>query len=199
MSALVTVVAGGALRASDPVLTVAAVAAVVVLLTWYARLHADDGHPAFGLTNPAAAVTLTVVGRRPWSTLLPDLTAHTLGAVLGGLGAYALADSWGNPLIYDADDLVVAGVGGAVVGLLVAWTSLALDAGGPDALSAAPVVVAGGLLPLGLIGAFSPAVLVGLATANLIGWAVALVAAGSGLLASAVGAWLVGLLLPTEA
>lgn len=196
VSALLTVVAAASLRASDPTLAVLAVAAVTVLLTWYARLHADEDHPSLGLVNPAAATTLAAVGRRSWSTLLPNWTAHALGAVLGGLGAQALGSRWGDPLIFDADDLVVAGVGAAIVGVLVAWTTLAIDASGPDALAAVPVAAAGGILPLGLVGTFSPSVVLGLATADLLSWDVALVAAGSALLAAAVGGWIVGLLLP---
>lgn len=198
MSALLTVVTAAALRASDPVLTVLAASAVTVLLTWYARLHADDDHPAIGLVNPASATTLAAVGRRSWSTLLPTWTAHVVGAVLGGVAALGLGDRWGDPLLFDADDLVIAGVGAAVVGLVGAWATLALDASGPDALAAVPVVVAGGVLPLGLIGAFSPSVVLGLAAADLLAWDVALVAAGSGLLAAAVGGWIVGLLLPAS-
>ncbi|MGB9011588.1 MAG: hypothetical protein WCB95_01840, partial [Aeromicrobium sp.] len=76
MSALITIVTAAALRASDPALAVIAVAAVTVLLTWYARLHADDDHPVLGLANPASATTLAAVGRRSWSTLLPTWTAH---------------------------------------------------------------------------------------------------------------------------
>lgn len=198
LSAVTTFVTAAALRASDPALAVLAVAALTVLLTWYARLHADADHPALELVNPAAATTLAAVGRRGWATVLPVCTAHVVGAILGGAGALALADRWGTPLIFDADDLVVAGAGAAVVGLLVAWTTLALDASGPDALAGIPVVVAGGILPLGLVGAFSPAVVLGLATADLIAWDVALVAAGAGLAAAVVGGWIVGLLLPAS-
>ncbi|MGB9012036.1 MAG: hypothetical protein WCB95_04115, partial [Aeromicrobium sp.] len=97
---------------------------------------------------------------------------------------------------FDADDHVIAGVGAAIVGLVGAWSTLALDASGPDALAAVPVAVAGGILPLGLIGTFSPSVVLGLAAADLLAWDVALVAAGSGLLAAAVGGWIVGFLIP---
>lgn len=197
LSALTTFVAAAALRASDPTVAVLAVAAVTVLLTWYARLHTDENNPALGLVNPAAATTLAAVGRRSWATVLPVCTAHVVGAVLGGAAALGLADRWGTPLIFDADDLVVAGVGAAVVGLLVAWTTLALDASGPDALAAVPVLVAGAILPLGLVGAFSPAVVLGLAAADLLTWDVALVAAGAGIVAAAVGGWAIAFLLPT--
>ena len=197
MSALLTVVTAAALRASDPTLAVVAVAALTVLLTWYARLHVDGDSPAIGLVNPAWATTLAAVGRRSWATLLPLWTAHVLGAVLGGVAALGLGERWGDPLIFDADDLVIAGVGAAVVGLVGAWSTLALDASGPDALAAVPVAVAGGVLPLGLVGAFSPSVVLGLAAADLLAWDVALVAAAAGLLAAAVGGWIIGFLLPT--
>lgn len=197
-SALLTVVTAGSLRAADATLAVLAVAALTVLLTWYARLHTTDAHSGVGLVNPAAATTLAAVGRGSWSTILPVYAAHVVGAVLGGLGALGLGDRWGEPLVFDADDVVVAGAGAAVVGLVVAWTTLALDAGGPDALGAVPVAVAGGLLPIGLLSAFSPAIALGLAAADLLSWEIALVAAGSGLLAAAVGGWIVGFLLPAD-
>jgi|SRR5664279_3186975 hypothetical protein len=196
MSALTTFVTAMALRAADATLAVLTVASLTVLLTWYARLHTDDEHPSLGLVNPASATTLAAVGRRSWATMLPILTGHGLGAVVGGLAALGLADQWGDPLIFDADSVLVAGVGAAVVGFLVAWATLALDASGPDALAAVPVVVAGGIMPLGLVGAFSPAVVVGLAAADLLTWDIALVAAGAGLAAAAVGGWVVGFLIP---
>jgi len=54
------------------------------------------------------------------------------------------------------------------------------------------------VLPLGLIVAFQPAAVIGLATADLVPWDVALVAAGAVLVASAIGAYAVSLLVPQE-
>ncbi|KRC63981.1 hypothetical protein ASE12_03935 [Aeromicrobium sp. Root236] len=198
LSALITLVSALALRAADATLAVAAVAAVAVLFTWYAQLHSTDERSALGLANPAAVLTLAVVGRRPWATILPALAAHTVGAVLGGLAALGLDDRLGDTLVFTQPGLVVAAVGAAVVGLIGAWTTLSVDGGGPEALSGIPAIVGGAVLPLGLLAVFQPAAVIGLATADLVPWDVALVAAGTTLLASIVGAYAVTALVPHE-
>ncbi len=197
-SALLTLTAAMALRAADATLAVAAVAAVAVLFTWYAQLHSTDERGTLGLANPASAVTLAVVGRRPWATLLPVLAAHTIGAVIGGFGALAIDDRLGETLVFTQPDLVVTAVGAALIGLVGAWATLSVDGGGHEALGVIPVLVGGAVLPLGLIVAFQPAAVIGLATAGLVPWDVALVAAGAVLAASAVGAYAVSLLVPQE-
>ncbi|MFC5678528.1 hypothetical protein [Aeromicrobium endophyticum] len=196
MSALTTLVAAMALRAAEATLAVVAVAAVAALLTWYAQLHSSDDESALGLANPAASVTLAAVGRRPWSTLLPEIAAHLVGGVLGGLAAMGLEDQLGDTLVLSAPGLVLAGAGSAVVGLIVAWTTLAIDAGGPEATAAVPVLVGGAALPLGLLTAFQPAAVMGLATAGILPWDVALVAAGAAMAGAVVGAYAVSLLVP---
>lgn len=198
VSALMTLVAAMALRAADATLAVAAVAVVAVLFTWYSQLHSGEEQSSIGLANPAATVTLAVVGRHPWSTVLPTLAAHVVGAVLGGLLALVLEDRLGDTLLFATPGLVLAGTGGAVVGLIGAWATLAIDAGGPEAGAAIPAIVSGAVLPLGLLTAFHPAAVVGLATAGLMPWDVALVAAGSVVAASLVGAYVVSLLVPAE-
>lgn len=197
-SALLTLTAAMALRAADATLAVAAVAAVAVLFTWYAQLHSTEERGTLGLANPASAVTLAVVGRRPWGTLLPVLAAHTIGAVGGGFVALALEGKLGETLVFTQPDLVVAAAGAALIGLLGAWATLSIDGGGTEALGAVPVVVGGAILPLGLLAAFQPAALLGLATAGLVPWDVALVAAAVVLTASAAGAYTVSLLVPQE-
>lgn len=197
-SALLTLTAAMALRAADATLAVAAVAAVAVLFTWYAQLHSTEERGTLGLANPASAVTLAVVGRRPWGTLLPVLAAHTIGAVGGGFVALALEGKLGETLVFTQPDLVVAAAGAALIGLLGAWATLSIDGGGTEALGAVPVVVGGAVLPLGLLAAFQPAALLGLATAGLVPWDVALVAAAVVLTASAAGAYTVSLLVPQE-
>lgn len=198
MSATLTLVTAMALRAADATLAVVAVAALVVLLTWYAQLHSTDEHSAAGLVSPASAVALAVVGRRPWATLLPAVVAHVVGGVVGGLAALGLDDRLGDTLVFAEPGLVLAGVGAAVVGVIGAWATLAVDGRGPEALSAVPVAVGGAVLPIGLLAVFQPAVVMGLATASLVPWDVALVAAAAALVASAIGAYAVSALVPTE-
>lgn len=198
MSATLTLVTAMALRAADATLAVVAVAALVVLLTWYAQLHSTDEHSAAGLVSPASAVALAAVGRRPWATLLPAVVAHVVGGVVGGLAALGLDDRLGDTLVFAEPGLVLAGVGAAVVGVIGAWATLAVDGRGPEALSAVPVAVGGAVLPIGLLAVFQPAVVMGLATASLVPWDVALVAAAAALVASAIGAYAVSALVPTE-
>ncbi len=197
-SALLTLTAAMALRAADATLAVAAIAAVAVLFTWYAQLHSTEERGTLGLANPASAVSLAVVGRRPWGTLLPVLAAHTIGGVLGGLAALALEDRLGDTLVFTQPSLIVTAVGAALVGLIGAWATLSVDGGGHEAASAVPVLVGGAVLPLGLFVAYQPAAVIGLATAGLVPWDVALVAAASVLAASIVGAYAVSLLVPQE-
>ncbi len=198
LSAILTLTAAMALRAADATIAVAAVAAVAVLFTWYAQLHSTDERGTLGLANPASAVTLAVVGRRPWSTLLPVLAAHTIGAVLGGLAALALDDRLGDTLVFTQPGLIITAVGATLVGLVGAWATLSVDGGGHEGLSAVPVIVGGAVLPLGLFTVFQPAAVIGLATAGLVPWDVALVAAGAVLVASGIGAYVVSLLVPQE-
>lgn len=198
MSAIITLVSAMALRAADATLAVVAVAALAILLTWYAQLHATEEHSAAGLANPAAAAALAVVGRRPWSTLLPVLVAHVVGGVLGGLAAAALDDQLGETLIFADPSLALACTGAALVGLLGAWATLGVDGGGPVALAGAPVVIGAAIVPLGLVAVFQPAATIGLATAGLLPWDVALAAAGITMIAAMVGAVAVSLLVPAD-
>jgi hypothetical protein len=198
LSALLTLLSALALRAADATLAVAAVAAVAVLFTWYAQLHSSDERSTLGLANPAAVLTLAVVGRRPWATILPALAAHTVGAVVGGFAALALDDRLGDTLVFTQPGLVVAAVGAAIVGVIGAWTTLSIDGGGPEALASIPAIVGGAVLPLGLLTVFQPAAVIGLATAGLVPWDVAGVAAGTTLVASIAGAYAVTLLVPHE-
>lgn len=197
-SAITTLVAAFALRAADATLAVVAIAAVAVLFTWYAQLHTTDERSGAGMVNPASAVALAVVGRGPWSTLLPTVAAHAVGGVIGGLLALTLDDRLGDTLVYADPGLVVAGVGAALVGLIGAWATLSVDGGGPEALAGVPAVVGGAVLPLGLLTVFHPAAVIGLATAGLVPWDAALVAAGATLLAAVVGAYAVSVLVPGE-
>jgi glycerol uptake facilitator-like aquaporin len=198
LSALTTLVAAMALRAADATLAVAAVAAVAVLFTWYAQLHSTAEQSSVGLSNPAATVALAVVGRRPWATVLPAVAAHVVGAVAGGLLALVLDDQLGDTLVFTDPGLALTAVAAVLVGVLGAWTTLSIDGGGPEALAAVPTVVGGAILPLGLLTVFHPAAVIGLATAGLVPWDVALVAAGAALVGAAVGAFTASVLVPVD-
>lgn len=197
-SALITFVTAMALRAAEATLAVLAVAAVAVLLTWYVQLHATEEQSSVGLANPASAVTLAVVGRHPWSTLLPTVVAHVVGAVIGGLAALGLEGQLGETLVFAEPRLGLAAAGAALVGLIGAWATLSVDGGGPEAFAGAPVVLGGAILPVGLVAVFHPAAVIGLATAGLLSWDVALVAAATTLLTAAIGGYLVSLVVPAE-
>ena len=83
-----------------------------------------------------------------------------------------------------------------VVGLVASWTFLAIDGGAPAAWWSAPVLLAAATLSIVLAAVVSPAVVVGLATAGLVGWPVALTAAGGVLAGAAGGVFAAGLAAP---
>jgi hypothetical protein len=193
LAAITTFVAALALRAPDATLAVLAVAAVTVLTTWLAALHTTEEESGIALTSPAAAVTLTLVGRRSPTFLLPLIAAQVLGAVLGGLAALGLDDSLGGSLVWSEPTRVVSGVVVAVLAILAAWVLLAIDGGEHAAWAAVPPVLAGASLGVGLAVALNPAAVLGLATAGLVSWTIAGIAAGAGLVASAIGAYAITL------
>lgn len=197
-SALTTLVAAMALRAADATLALIAVAAVTVLLTWYAQLHSSPERSSVGLANPASVLVLAVVGRRPWATVLPAIAAHLVGGVLGGLLATVLEDELGETLVFADPSVALTATGAVVVGLIGAWATLSIDGGGPEAFAAVPVAVGGGVLPVGLLAVFHPAAVIGLATAGLVPWDIALVAAAATTAAGVVGAYGVSWLVPAE-
>jgi hypothetical protein len=198
LAAITTFVAALALRAPDATLAVLAVAAVAVLTTWVATLHTTEDESGLSLASPAAAVTLALVGRRSPGFLLPIIAAQVVGAVLGGLGALGLDDRLGGSLVWAEPTRVVTGVVVGVLAILAAWVLLAIDGGEHAAWAAGPPVIAGASLGVGLAVALNPAAVLGLATAGLLSWTTAGIAAVAGLIASAVGAYAITLVTPEE-
>lgn len=197
-SAVITATTLAALRAADATLTVAAVAAVTALVAWLAALHTTEESCGLAATGPLAAVALGVVGRAPWAGFLPLLAAQAVAAVAVGAGAAALDGQLGPTLVTADPGLVTAAVAGVLVGLLSSWVVLAVDGGGPAALTVVPPVVAGAAGPIGLVLVLHPAALAGLATAGVLPWDAVGVAAATGLLAAAAGAWVIAWLVPTD-
>lgn len=196
--AVLTFTTALALRAGDATSTVLASAAVLIVIGWYASLDATEDQSGLALIGPAHALVAALVGRQAWTGVLPLVAAQVVGAVAGGALALTLDDRWG-PLAVDASPtVVVAAVVGLLVGVLTAWTVLAADGDGPVALLAAPTLVAGAVAPLTLIGLAQPAVIVGLATADLVPWEVAGAGAGAALAAATIGAYIVPALLPAD-
>ena len=198
LAAITTFVAALALRAPDATLAVLAVAAVAVLTTWVATLHTTEEESGLALTSPAAAVTLSLVGRSGAGFLLPIIAAQVVGAVLGGLAALGLDDRLGGSLVWTEPTRVVTGVVVAVLAILAAWVLLAIDGGEHAAWAAVPPVIAGASLGVGLAVALNPAAVLGLATAGLLSWTTAGIVAGAGIVASALGAFAITLVTPAE-
>ena len=113
--------------------------------------------------------------------------------MLGGLAALGLDDRLGGSLVWAEPTRVVTGVVVAVLAILAAWVLLAIDGGEHAAWAAVPPVLAGASLGVGLAVALNPAAVLGLATAGLLSWTTAGIAAGAGLIASAVGAYAITL------
>ncbi len=195
--AIVTLAAIAALRATDPVLTVAVVALVVVLLTWFAALAGDDDASRMDATGTLSGLTLAIVGRSPWANLLPVLAVQAVVAVAIGAAANALADQLGPTLVIGEPSLAAAAIAAALAGIVTAWVVLAIDGTAPAALAGVPVVVAGGVGPIALVVVFHPAATLGLATAGLLPWDVAAIAVASSAVGSVIGAYAVSTLLPT--
>jgi glycerol uptake facilitator-like aquaporin len=198
LAAITTFVAALALRAPDATVSVLATAAVAVLVTWIAALHTTEEESGLALSNPAAAVTLALVGRQSTSFVLPIIAAQVVGAVLGGLAALGLDDRVGGSLVWSEPSRVGTGVVVAVLAILAAWVVLAVDGGEHPAWAAAPPLLAGASLGVGLAMALNPAAVIGLATAGLLSWTTAGIAAGAGLIASAIGAYAITLVTPAE-
>lgn len=192
-----TLSAGLALRAGDTLTAVIAVAATVALLAWFAGLHGTDKESGLPLLSSAAAVGLTLTGRRSLATLLPLVVAQVVGSVLAGLALLALATvETGGTLVWDTPALPWLAAAGVLVGLVTSWAVLAIDGGEHAGWLVVPTVLAGATLNVVLVAAVLPAALVGLATAGLVAWVPALVSAGTVLVGSAAGVYVVALVVP---
>ena len=197
-SAVLTFSSALALRAPDATVAVAAVALVTAFVTWLAALHSTDDTSGLPLSSPAAAVTLAAVRRTPAAGLLPLFAAQVVGAVAAGFAALGVDRQLGGALTWTDPAPVAVVVGVGFLGLLASWAVLAVDGGENAAWAGLGPVVTASTLGVGLAAALNPAVVVGLATAGIIGWITAGIAAGVGLVAAFVGAYVIGILTPVE-
>lgn len=197
-AALTTFVVALSLRAPDATVALLAVAGITVLITWFAGQHSTDEESGLALANPASAVALTLVGRSNSATILPLIASQLIGAVVGGFAALGLDSKLGDTLIWSEPPLLTTGIVVGVLGIVATWLIFAIDQHVSEAYAAIPPLITGASLPLSLGSALNPAVVVGLAIANLISWDVASVAALAGLLAAAVGAYTVNVISPTD-
>lgn len=188
-----------ALRAPDATVAVAAIALITAFVTWLAALHSTEDASGLALANPASAVTFSVVRRFKAASLLPIVAAQVLGCVGGGFAALGLERHLGGSLAWVDPSPIAIGVAVAVLGIVAAWVTLAVDGGESAAWSAVGPVLSSSALGVGLAAALNPAVIVGLATAGAVGWPTAGIAAGVGLVAAAAGAYLIDWVAPTDA
>jgi glycerol uptake facilitator-like aquaporin len=189
LAALTTFVAALALRAPDATVAVLAVAAMAVVVTWLAGQHTTEDESGLALTSPAAALALALVGRANRATLLPLIAAQVVGAVLGGLAANGLDSRLGDTLVFTAPGRLVTGIVVGVLAIIGTWILFAIDGAVNEAYAVVPPILAGAALSLGFTTALNPAVIVGIATASLVPWTVALIAAGAGLVGAVIGAY----------
>lgn len=197
-AALTTFVVALSLRAPDATVALLSVAGITVLVTWFAGQHSTEEESGLALANPASAVALTLVGRSSTVTILPLIAAQLVGAVIGGFAALGLDSQLGETLIWSEPKLLATGITVGVLGILATWLLFAIDAQISEAYAAIPPLLVGAALPLSLGSALNPAVILGLATADLISWDVALVAALAALLASVIGAYTANVISPIE-
>lgn len=197
-AALSTFVVALSLRAPDATVALLAVAGITVLVTWLAGQHSTEEESGLALANPASAVALTLVGRSSSATILPLVAAQLVGAVVGGFAALGLENKLGQTLIWSEPRLLPTGIAVGVLGILATWLLFAIDSQLSEAYAAIPPLLAGASLPLSLGSALNPAVILGLATADLISWEVALVAALAGLVSAVIGAYTINVISPTD-
>jgi glycerol uptake facilitator-like aquaporin len=187
-----------ALRAPDATVAVLATAGVIAFVTWLSALHSTEETSGLSLSNPATALTLVAVRRFPGSSVLPLLAAQVIGAVIGGFAALGLAGKLGGALTWSDPNPVATGIVVAFVSLLAAWVTLAIDGGENTGWSAVPPLAVAAALGVGMTAALNPAVMIGLATAGVVSWITAGIAAGAGLIAAFAGAHLVSAVTPTN-
>ncbi|MGZ5370783.1 hypothetical protein [Aeromicrobium sp.] len=197
-STLSTFVVALSLRAPDATVALLAVAGITVLVTWLSSQYSTEEESGLALANPASAVALTLVGRSNSATILPLFAAQLVGAVVGGFAALGLDSTLGQTLIWSEPRLLATGIALGVIGILATWLLFAIDSQLSEAYAAIPPLLAGASLPLSLGSALNPAVILGLATADLISWDVALVAALAVLVAAVVGAFTVNAISPAD-
>lgn len=197
-SALSTFVVALSLRAPDATVALLAVAGITVLVTWLSSQYSTEEESGLALANPASAVALTLVGRSSSATILPLFAAQLVGAVVGGFAALGLDSTLGQTLIWSEPRLLATGIALGVIGILATWLLFAIDSQLSEAYAAIPPLLAGASLPLSLGSALNPAVILGLATADLISWDVALVAALAVLVAAVIGAFTINAISPAD-
>lgn len=196
-AALTTFVVAFSMRAPDAVVALIAVAGVTVLVTWFAAQHSTEDDSGLALSNPAATVALTLVGRSSAAIVLPLIAAQVVGAVLAGLGARALSDKLGETLIWAEPSIVGLVVVLLVLGVVATWLLFAIDLQISEGFSAIPPILTGAALPVILAAALNPAVVLGLASGNLLSWKIALIAAATGLIAAVIGTYTARVISPT--
>lgn len=200
-SFLLTLGAALALRADSPVLAVAALAALLAAITWFAAQHSDEVVAGTTTTGTVASVALTLGGRSPAPLLLPLVTAQAIGAVAaGGLGAAAeaLDDAALTPaLAFDEPALSATLAAGLLIGLVSGWLMVFVDGYLTEGVAAIPVLLGGGLLSAGYAVAVAPAALIGLAVAGLTAWPTSLWLAGTVLIGAAIAGLSVSWLIPS--
>jgi hypothetical protein len=187
-----------ALRAPDATVAVAAVALITAFVMWLAALHSTDEASGLALASPAAAATLTAVRRFSASALLPTVAAQVVGAVAGGFAAVALDGELAGSLAWSDASPVATGVVVGVFGLVGAWIVLAIDGGENVAWAGLSPVLSASALGVGLTAALNPATVLGLATAGVVSWVTAGIAAIVGLVAAVVGAYVISAITPAE-
>ena len=198
LAGLTPFIATLALRAPGATVAVLAVAAMAVVVTWLAGQHTTEEESGLALTSPAAALALTLVGRANRAAVLPLIAAQVVGAVIGGLAANGLDSRLGETLVFTQPGRLVTAVVVGVLAIIGTWALFAIDGAVNEAYAAVPPILTGAALPLGLTTALNPAVIVGVATAGLVPWSVALIAAGAGLVGAVIGAYTMAVVAASE-
>lgn len=190
LSLLATFAGALSLHATNAVLAIASVAAITVFVTWLSAQHSTDDESGLALANPAWMIGLSITGRYAPANLIPTFAAQVVGAVLAGLAVLGLQSRLPDAMVWSPPSLISAGAVCLILGIVGIWLLFAIDQQLSEPYAAIGPLLAGGCLPVGLISALNPAVVLGMATAEQVTWPVAGTVVASVVVASIIGSLL---------
>lgn len=184
----VTIVLLAALHASSPVLTVAAVAFTLAVVSRLAGLE---------MVNSAWTVSLALAGRVQWALTAPLIAAQFVGAALAGALALAADGVLGELQIWSDPSLTSAVVTSALATIVGTWALYAADTDDQPWFTLAGPAVAGAGPSIILVSAAQPAAVVGLLIAGFVPVSIGLAVIATTLVFAVLAGFFARALLPS--